>query len=189
MSYSLASDAGVHALEQAVYPLTAFYVRAGVPLPRVELIDGARMPEEYRRLLVHNRDMTPTLESHYDDQIHIEVLGRERHGESYFREVILRLDKNQRPVEFGASKIALDRLSPLLRRLVLQEQLPIGHLLRAHEVPHAGRPTAFFRVEADAIMVRALGVTSGQILYGRRNTLRDTAERVLCEVVEILPSP
>jgi chorismate-pyruvate lyase len=187
MRHALAPDQRRTALHDAVFPLNAFYSRAGVPLPRVELIAPDAMPELPRRLLVHSQDMTPTLQAHHCDEIHIEVLGRERRQESYFREVILRLDGNDRPVEFGASKIDLDALPPLVRRLVLQEQLPIGHLLKAHEVPHSGRPTAFFRVEADHIMRRSLGLASGATLYGRRNTLRDSNGRVLCEVVEILP--
>lgn len=172
---------------ETIFPLGEFYARAGLALPRVEVIPGEAVPEPWRSLLVHDRDMTPTLESHYGDDIHIEVLGRARVGEAYFREVILRLDRDDRPVEFGANRIALDRLSPVVRRLVLQEQLPLGHILKAHEVPHHGRPIAFLRVESDPLMSRALGLTGRQILYGRRNILRDPAGFALSEVVEILP--
>jgi chorismate-pyruvate lyase len=172
---------------EAVFPLDAFYARAGLALPRFEELQGADVPEPWRTLLVHERDMTPTLESHYQGDIHIEVLGRERVGDAYFREVILRLDRDESPVEFGANRIALDRLPTVVRRLVLQEQLPLGHILKAHDVAHTGRPSAFFRVEADALMARALGVAVGRSLYGRRNTLRDMEGRALSEVVEILP--
>lgn len=172
---------------EAVFPLDAFYARAGLALPRFEVLQGADVPEPWYTLLVHERDMTPTLESHYQGDIHIEVLGRERVGDAYFREVILRLDRDDRPVEFGANRIALDRLPTVVRRLVLQEQLPLGHILKAHDVAHTGRPSAFFQVEADALMARALGVDVGRSLYGRRNTLRDMEGQVLSEVVEILP--
>lgn len=171
----------------AVYPLNEFYARAGVALPRFEPISGDEVPEPWRSLLVHDRDMTPTLESHYRDEIHIEVLGRERRGEAYFREVVLRLDGDDRPVEFGANRISLDRLPTVIRRLVLQEQLPFGHILKAHELPHRGAPEAFFRVEADPLMARALRVAPGLVLYGRHNTLRDLEGRPISEVVEILP--
>jgi chorismate-pyruvate lyase len=175
------------ALAAAVYPLNEFYRRSGVPLPRFELIAGQDVPEPWRRLLVHDRDMTPTLEDHHADDIHIEVLGRERQGDAYFREVILRLDRNDRPVEFGANRIALDLLPSVVRRLVLQEQLPFGHILKAHEVLHTGAPDAFFRVEADPLMSRAFGLAGCDVLYGRHNTLRDLQGRAISEVVEILP--
>lgn len=174
-------------LPHAVFPLNEFYARSGVPLPKFEILDGAAVPEPWRRLLVHDDDMTPTLEAHHGGEIHIEVLGRERRGNAYFREVVLRLDRDDRPVEFGANRIALDLLPAVVRRLVLDEQLPFGHILKAHEVPHAGHPTAYFRVESDALMNRAFGLEGRHLLYGRRNTLRDPEGRALSEVVEILP--
>ena len=174
-------------MADAVFPLNEFYARAGLPLPRFELLSESGVPEPWHRLLVHDDDMTPTLEAYHADEIHIQVLGRERRGDAYFREVILRLDRDDRPVEFGANKIALNRLPPVVRRLVLQEQLPFGHILKAHEIPHTGHPTAYFRVETDPLMNRAFGLTGSQVLYGRRNTLRDMTGVPLSEVVEILP--
>lgn len=175
-------------LADAVFPLNEFYARAGLPLPRFELLPGSEVPEPWRKLLVHDDDMTPTLEAYHAGDIHIEVLGRERRGDAYFREVILRLDRDDRPVEFGANKISLEWLPAVVRRLVLQEQLPFGHILKAHEVPHVGHPTAYFRVESDPLMNRAFGLAGHHVLYGRRNTLRDLEGRPLSEVVEILPS-
>lgn len=174
-------------LADAVFPLNEFYARAGVPLPRFQLLSGREVPEPWRKLLVHDDDMTPTLEAHHQDDIHIEVLGRERRGDAYFREVVLRLDRNDQAVEFGANRISLEHLPAVVRRLVLQEQLPFGHILKAHDVLHVGHPTAFFRVESDPLMNRAFGLTGNHVLYGRRNTLRDLEGRPLSEVVEILP--
>lgn len=174
-------------LADAVFPLNEFYARAGVPLPRFQLLSGPEVPEPWRKLLVHDDDMTPTLEAHHQDEIHIEVLGRERRGDAYFREVVLRLDRNDQAVEFGANRISLEYLPAVVRRLVLQEQLPFGHILKAHDVLHVGHPTAFFQVESDPLMNRAFGLTGNHVLYGRRNTLRDLEGRPLSEVVEILP--
>lgn len=171
----------------AIFPLNEFYARAGKPLPAFEVIAGADLPEPSRSLLFHDRDMTPTLESYHRSDIHIEVLGRERRGDAYFREVILRRDSDDQPVEFGANRIALDRLPSMIRRLVLQEYLPFGHILKVHELPHTGQPTAFFRMAADTLISRAFGVPVNQVVYGRRNTLRDLAGRPLSDVVEILP--
>jgi chorismate-pyruvate lyase len=185
-SCSIAGDPRRTIPADALFPLTDFYARAGRPLPRAELVAPGAVPEPFRSLLVHERDMTPTLESHYADDIHIEVLRSERRDDAYFREVILRLDRDDRPVGFGASKISLDLLAPPVRRLVLKERLPIGHILKAHKVPHSGQPSAFFRVAADSLIRTALRVNQDETLYGRRNTLRDGAGRSICEVVEIL---
>ncbi len=145
------------------------------------------MPEPHRTLLVHDRDMTPTLEAFHRSDIHIEVWGRERRGDLYFREVVLRLDRDQRPVEFGANKINLALFDPAVRRLILDEYLPLGHILKLREVPHAGRPLAYLRVETDPLMRRAFRLSGPAVLYGRRNVLRDPQGRALSEIVEILP--
>ena len=43
-------------------------------LPLLELQQGAEIPPPYRDLLVHMREMTPTLEAYYGSSIHIEPL-------------------------------------------------------------------------------------------------------------------
>jgi chorismate-pyruvate lyase len=167
--------------------LDAFHRREQRPLPRIDLITGEAMPEPYRSLLVHDRDMTPTLEKHHGCDIHIEVWGRERTGSDYWREVVLRLDHNQQPVEFGANRINLDLFSRHERQLILDEYLPLGRILNQHKLPHSGGPTAFLRIEADDLMGRAFGIQAGAVLYGRRNTIVDPEGRSLSEIVEILP--
>lgn len=170
-----------------LFPLDELYARAGLVLPPIEVIDGAAMPEPHRTLLVHERDMTPTLELYHGCEIHIEVWGRQRHGDIYFREVVLRLDDDQRPVEFGANKVNLALFDPAVRRLILDEYLPLGHILKRRHVPHSGRPRAFLRVQSDPLMNRAFGLSGVHTLYGRKNTLWDPQGRALSEIVEILP--
>lgn len=170
-----------------VFPLDDFYARSGLPLPPFEVIPGDTVPEPYRTLLVHERDMTPTLAEYHKSDIHIEVLDRRRRGSAYFREVILRLDHDERPVEFGANKISLDLVAAEVQRLILAEHLPLGQILKVLGVPHHGRPHAFFRVKSDHLMNRAFGLTAPAVLYGRRNTLWDLEGRALSQIVEILP--
>jgi hypothetical protein len=172
---------------ELVYPLDEFYARERVPLPRIEVVAPERVPEPFRSLLVHDRDMTPTLEAHYRSEIHIEVWGRERQGDFYYREVVLRLDRDQRPVEFGANKVNLALFEPAVRRLILDEYLPLGHILHLRQVPHHGGPLGYLRIESDALMNRAFRLTGQRTLYGRRNTLRDPQGWPLSETVEILP--
>ena len=57
-----------------LYPLNEFYAEAGLALPSATRINGREMPEPYRRLLVHDRDMTPTMEAAYDRKMNLRVL-------------------------------------------------------------------------------------------------------------------
>jgi hypothetical protein len=164
------------------FPLDDFYSRAGLPLPEITIIEPAEMPEPSRGLLVHHHDMTPTLSAYYARIIHLRVLSRQQRDDFYFREVVLLADGMQEPVEFGAIRINLALFGPAACRHILDERVPLGHLLRVHSVAHSSRPKAFFRLSADALMARALHVK-----IGRRNTLLDSVQRPLAEVVEILP--
>src|ERR1051325_3222569 len=83
------------------FPLDSFYARAGLPLPKLEPVDPAKMPEPYRSLLVHNNDMTPTLSAFHARIIHLRVLSREHRDGYYFREVVLVADGSNQPGEFG----------------------------------------------------------------------------------------
>lgn len=169
------------------YPLDEFYALAGMTLPPIEAVPGEAVPEPYKTLLVHQDDMTPTLEKFHRDSVHLRVLRRQRREDVYFREVVLVTDKGERPVEFGAIKINLLLFAPKARQEILEERLPLGHILHECGVTHTSRPKAFLRLRSDAFVNAALGLTGEHVLYGRRNTLWDPQQRPLAEIVEILP--
>ena len=169
------------------HPLDEFYIRSGLPLPPCEQIEGERVPEPFKTLLVHLNDMTPTLESFHGRSIHLRVLSREQRGDEYFREVVLLLEGTEQPVEFGAIKIHLERFAPDVRKRVLQEEWPLGHLLKDFSVPHDSRPAAFLRIASDPLINRMFGLTGTHVLFGRRNTLFNPSNQPLAEIVEILP--
>jgi hypothetical protein len=169
------------------HPLDEFYAQAGHPLPPLNQIDGEAVPEPYKTLLVHRNDMTPTLEKFHQRSIHLQVLGRRRKADDYFREVILRLDETNQPVEFGAIKINLSLFSPAAREQILHERLPLGHILEEYKIPHTSRPRAYLRLATDKLINEVLELSGAQVLYGRRNTLFDPKNRPLAEIVEILP--
>ena len=102
-----------------IFPLKEFYTRAKLPLPRIEAIPGEAVPEPYKSLLVHSNDMTPTLEGFHKSEIHLEILSRERRGDFYFREVVLRLNDSEQAVEFGAIKIYVARFPEEAQDLIL----------------------------------------------------------------------
>jgi chorismate-pyruvate lyase len=170
-----------------VYPLDDFYARAGLPLPGIEQIQGGEMPEPYRSLLVHERDMTPTLEKFHASDIHLKILKREQRGDFYFREVALLLDGSETPVEFGANKVNLALFPPKARQLILGERVPLGRILKECEIPHMTFAKAFFRVAPDELISSVLHLSTPTSLYGRKATIFDAQKRPLSEIVEILP--
>jgi chorismate-pyruvate lyase len=130
--------------------------------------------------------MTPTLEGFYRQKLCLQVLRSQQRDDFYFREVVLLLEATQEPVEFGAIKINLALFPTSSRREILEEKWPLGHILQDHQIAHTSRPKAFLRVQTDDFISEALKLSGAQILYGRRNSLLDTTQRSLAEIVEIL---
>ncbi len=178
---------GAGSLQSIAYPLDEFYARSGLNLPPLDQIDGEAMPEPYKSLLVHERDMTSTLENFHKAGIHLRLIGRRQQGDEYFREVVLVLDGSEKPVEFGAIRINLALFPAGAREAILQEQYPLGHLLKDFAIDYQSRPRAFLRLASDKTINEFLKLTGAHLLYGRRNTLLDPAGRALADIVEILP--
>ena len=170
------------------HPLDEFYVRTGTaPLPPLQAIDGELIPQPYRSLLVHEKDMTSTLEHFHRDGVHLKVHARELDGEAYFRAVVLELDANSRPVEFGCIRIYLKYFPQGAREEILRAYRPLGGILRAFEMEYLSRPKAFLRVASDPLINELLQLKGAHVLYGRRNTLTDLHGNTLAEIIEILP--
>ena len=174
-------------LEDAARPLLEFYQRAGEAAPDLLLIDSSEMPEPYRRLLVHDDDMTPTLEEFHGDRIHLRLLSREESEASYKREVVLEAGEDNKPVEFGAIAIHLEQFPEQARALVLGESVPLGTILNEHAIRHESCPQAYFKVQSDPLITEAFGLDASTELYGRCNIHRNLNGNHLAEIVEILP--
>lgn len=169
-----------------LYPLDEFYAQAGNPLPQIEAVAPDDLPEPYRSLLVHDSDMTSTLEKFHDEKIHLEVFRRQRVQDTFFREVILLLESGT-PVEFGAIKIDLSLFDPVPQQLILEGRLPLGRILQDCNIPYISRPQAFLKLKSDPFINTVLRLAGSHDLYGRRNSLFDSEERPMAEIVEILP--
>jgi chorismate-pyruvate lyase len=169
------------------HPLDELYAKAGLTLPCIEAIPGHEVPSPFQQLLVHQGDMTPALEAFHESSIHLDVLRREQRNDFYFREVLLRADDSNRVVEFGAIKIHLALFPPAARQEILRERLPLGTILARYKIEHTSRPKAFLRVLSDDFINSVLGLGSQHTLYGRRNTVSNSQQRSLAEIVEILP--
>src|ERR1043165_3395463 len=141
------------------FPLSEFYARAGLPLPRMEIISGETMPEPYHSLLVHEREMTLTLERFHGSEIYITAQNTGQRDGKYFREVVLHRTSDNAPVEFGANCANLNLFPAEAQRIILQEKVPLGRILKDYSITYSIRVSRFFRVEADALICRALNLS------------------------------
>ena len=168
-----------------LYPLNEFYEQAGLSLPDVKGIEGHAVPEPYQSLLVHDRDMTPTLTEAHQGNLLLRVLRLELRDGVCSRQIALEVDG--RAVAFGAIKIYLDHFPPQARDLVLDGKRPLGAILQGEAIEHRSRPEAYFQVTSDAVINEALRLPAQSVLYGRRNVLWNASQYPLAKVIEILP--
>lgn len=166
--------------------LEHFYARSDSPMIALDRLEGDAVPEPYKALLVHSRDMTPTLEEFYGQKLVLRPLHRELRESAYWREVTLNLTDSSKPIEYGVIRIMLDHFPPRARRMVLDEQRPLGDILRGEAIAHFGWPQTFFAACSDARLGTVLQLPHSSRLYGRRNLLLDGARRILAEVIEVL---
>ncbi len=156
-------------------------------MPRIEPIEVDKIPQPDKDLLVHKSDMTRKLEAFHGRRIHLWVIeSRETKGE-LSRQVVLRLDGDEKPVEFGAIRINLDFFAPQAQQLIRDGQWPLGTILKEQDIEHSSDPKTFLRVTSDPVINSALRLTGAHLLYGRRNRIRDSSGRTLAEMIEILP--
>lgn len=186
-SPALRLDAPMHPALNLFYPMNEFYKQAGAPLPQVVQVAPNDVPEPYRSLLVHDRDMTPTLAEAYQRTMQLRVLNRILRDDVYAREIILRIEGNGRAVVYAAIKIYLDRFPAEARRLILENKQPFGTILSGQGIVHSSRPEAYIQIVADDVINHALGLTGRAVLYGRRSALWNASQVPLAQVFEIVP--
>ena len=169
-----------------LYPLDLVYARAGVDLPRARTVAPHEIPLPYRALLVHESDMTLTLERHFGGRVVLRSLSTFTIGEWYFRRVLLVQERSGRPVEMGAIRMKLGVFSARIRRQILANQIPLGRILRDGKVEYTSRPCAFLSVMPNGEMMGAFWMREPSPLYGRRTEMYQQGAKI-GDIVEVLP--
>ena len=169
-----------------LYPLDLVYERAGIETPHVEVVPPDDIPLPYRSLLVHDIDMTLTLERHFGGRIVLRPLSTFTVGDSYFRRVLLVQEYSGQPVEMGAIRMRLDAFSEAIRGQILKNEVPLGRILREGSFEYASHVKAFLRVTPNPEMMGVFWMREPRPLYGRRTeVLRDGGR--IGDIVEVLP--
>ena len=167
-------------------PLEGFYKELDLELPEARRVIPAEIPQPYGQLLVHERDMTSTLERFHNAKPYLQLLRREVSSTSISRLVTL-MPVGGKPVEFGAIVIYLERLSQAAREAILTCRIPLGAILAQHKVEYLSCPQAFLTVRPDAFILESLHLEAADRLYGRRNNLLFPDHSPLADILEILP--
>ena len=169
-----------------IYPLDLVYQRAGIDLPQVEEVQPDDIPLPYRSLLVHDSDMTLTLERHFGGRVMLRPLSTFTNRGSYFRRVLLVQEYAGQPVEMGAIRMELDAFGEKIRRQIVKNEIPLGRILRDGRFKYTSRVKAFLRVTPNAEMMGVFWMREPRVLYGRRTEIMRHDEKI-GDIVEVLP--
>ncbi len=162
------------------------YRRAGIDLPAFEVVAPDDIPLPYRALLVHDSDMTLTLERHFGGRVVLRPLSTFSLGGSYFRRVLLVQEYAGQPVEMGAIRMELDAFDAPLRRQILDNEIPLGSILRDRRFEYASRVKAFLQLMPNPEMMGVFWMREPRVLYGRRTEIVRRGRKI-GDIVEVLP--
>lgn len=174
-------------LSEWLAPLSAFLDQNQIRQLKAGVCAPEAMPQPYRQLLAHKKDMTSTLEGFHKVVLRVHANQIKKIDGDYWREVTLRCAFHQKAVEFGIIRIHIDRLDEAGQKLALDGKVPFGAILNGLKIPYKSEPAGFFWLDSIPEIEKALDMESPSRLWGRRNTLSQPDGEPLAEILEILP--
>ena len=150
-------------------------------------IPATEVPQPYRKLLVHDHDMTSELAAFHGDTISLTVLHSQLNDPIYLREVTLHAATSGNTVEYGLIEILLDSFPPEFRPRILAGNTPLGAILTTSGLPFRSQPQGFFTLPAQVLDSIFPHSPSGKILFGRYNHLVGDDSNIFARIIEILP--
>lgn len=143
------------------------------------------MPAVYRQLLAHNAHMTVTVERRHGCNVDVEVLDSREQDSHYYRKILLHRQSDQRVVQFGIVRLALDMLDAQPRAEILARKIPLGRVLIQHNVMRQVQLLAVWQVACGKELAGYFRVPAGQITYGRTALIYCNGEPAI-ELLEIV---
>ncbi len=166
--------------------LEILYRPAGIAPPAVLPMAADRIPDPYRGLLVHEGEMTRTLEEHVGGRVGLRVLSRQTRARAYFRRVLLVEEASGRPLLMGTIRLRLDGLPRAIRAEIARGEVPLGRILRSAGIDFLSRPTGYLSVTPNAELMGMFWMKTPDTLYGRETEVFLRAKKI-GDIVEILP--
>lgn len=171
---------------QAQRLLESAFARRNMISPILNFVKPKNIPLPFRRLLVHDSDMTSTLKRHHREDLILKLINVKRVDSCLDREVVLCKERDGKPVEYGVIRIWLGQLSSAARAAVLLGRRPLGQILDEFHIVYESHPRDFFCIQHADYLQTQLQDGATKERFGRINSLH-SKQGELAEVLEILP--
>jgi chorismate-pyruvate lyase len=151
--------------------LTALFPGEESLIASCRYIPKTETPEPYKRMLVHDKHMTVTMESYHGCPVTVQVLRDRLDDDVYCREIILHRSDDSRPVQFGIVRFAFQYVTPEVREEITQKETPLGRILINHNVMRHVDLGAILEITAGPGLAKYLDMPEGAVTYGRLATI------------------
>ncbi|XOV89646.1 MAG: hypothetical protein ACFHX7_07115 [Pseudomonadota bacterium] len=145
----------------------------------------SNMTADFRRLLHHERHMTPTLRFHFDSPLGVEVVNSRHDTDRYQREILLRRVTDGVAVEFGLLNADLARLPDSLSAELLAGKHPFGQLIVDQRWQTSVSVDQLWRIEVGPALAAITALSAGDITFGRLASIMIDSVPAI-EVLEII---
>jgi chorismate-pyruvate lyase len=130
-------------------------------------VSATEMPPEYQSLLAHCDHMTVTVEAWHNSLVDVRVLDEHREADLYSRKIILALQRDGTPVQFGIMRIDLSELPEIVRLEIESQALPLGRIMIRHHLMRSVELCQLWRVSPGAELRSRLRIDEKEVVYGR----------------------
>ena len=143
------------------------------------------LPDQHKALLAHGDHMTVTIEAWHNSLVMVHVLEEQREGDLYARRIVLALQRDNQPVQFGIMRINLAGLPQIVRMEIESQALPLGRIMIRHHMFREVELLNLWRVTAGPELRKHLKLERGAVCFARTaRILVDNAPVV--ELLEIV---
>lgn len=132
-----------------------------------EEVAGAELPDQFKALLAHDDHMTVTVEAWHNSLVEVQVLEEHREADFYSRRIVLALQRNGKPVQYGIMRINLSGLPQIVRLEIESQALPLGRIMIRHHLMRQVELLGLWRIAAGPELRKHLRLDRGAVCFGR----------------------
>jgi len=148
-------------------------------------LDAPDLPEQYQSLLAHQDHMTVTVEAWHNSLVDVRVLEENREGDFYARKILLVLQRDGTPAQFGIMRINLANLPQIVRMEIQSQALPLGRIMIRHHLLREVELCQLWRISPGPDLQTQLQIKDKQCCYGRTARILVEGEPIV-ELLEIV---
>ena len=154
-------------MSHTISQLTELFFPSLDELGMFEPVESSDLPEAYQALLAHHDHMTVTVEAWYNSMVDVRVLAEQRDDDSYARKILLVLQRDGTPVQFGIMRINLAGLPDIVKLEIESQALPLGRIMIRHHLMREVELCQLWRVNPGAELRLQLQLEDDTPIFGR----------------------